>query len=163
MLIVEFDQLQAELKTGVLEQVAMLERLCLADDHWEVAAIASMLEQYGAGLLLAVDDFESLNGGDVPTIKGYCLYQIVFDTAEIHRIATNPSHARQGVAQALITSLMDKMRAVQSNHLLLEVRSDNQPAISLYQKMGFVTIDLRKGYYQLSTGAVDAMIMQWQS
>lgn len=69
MLIVEFDQLQAELKTGVLEQVAMLERLCLADDHWEVAAIASMLEQYGAGLLLAVDDFEGLHGGDVPTIR----------------------------------------------------------------------------------------------
>ena len=117
MLIVEFDQLQVQLKTGVLEQVAMLERLCLADDHWEVAAIASMLEQYGAGLLLAVDDFEGLHGGDVPTIKGYCLYQIVFETAEIHRIATNPSHARQGVAQALITSLMDRMRAVQSNHL----------------------------------------------
>jgi len=40
----------------------------------------------------------------------------------------------------------------------LEVRTDNTPAIGLYSSFGFVTVGLRKRYYQ-SSGA-DAFTMR---
>ena len=40
----------------------------------------------------------------------------------------------------------------------LEVRTDNSPAIGLYTSVGFVTVGLRKRYYQ-SSGA-DAFTMR---
>ncbi len=143
-------------QTRWLDEVAKLERVLLPDDAWGVDEICSSLGQFGAGLMLAVD------GTDTQIIKGYCIYQIVFETAEIHRIGTHPSHARQGVAASLITALVDEMQHQHSDNLLLEVRADNTPAISLYQKMGFTAIDVRKGYYQTATGHCDAIIMQKQ-
>lgn len=143
-------------QTRWLDEVAKLERVLLPDDAWGVDEICSSLGQFGAGLMLAVD------GADTQIIKGYCIYQIVFETAEIHRIGTHPSYARQGVAASLITALVDEMQHQHSDNLLLEVRADNAPAISLYQKMGFIAIDVRKGYYQTATGRCDAIIMQKQ-
>lgn len=143
-------------QTRWLDEVAKLERVLLPDDAWEVDEICSSLGQFGAGLMLAVD------GTDAQIIKGYCIYQIVFETAEIHRIGTHPSYARQGVAASLIAALVDEMQHQHSDNLLLEVRADNMPAISLYQKMGFTAIDVRKGYYQTTTGRCDAIIMQKQ-
>lgn len=143
-------------QTRWLDEVAGLERILLPDDAWGVNEICSTLGQFGAGLMLAV------NGADAQTIKGYCIYQIVFETAEIHRIGTHPSYARQGVAASLITALVNEMQHQHSDNLLLEVRADNTPAISLYQKMGFTAIDVRKGYYQTATGRCDAIIMQKQ-
>ena len=32
--------------------------------------------------------------------------------------------------------------------ITLEVRVDNYPAIALYEKMGFVTVGIRTGYYK---------------
>lgn len=161
MLIIDLKNLDKhsvneKLTAELLAQVADLEGLLLPDDAWGVDEICSSLEQFGAGLLLAVD------GADTQIIKGYCIYQIVFETAEIHRIGTHPDHARQGVAASLITALVDEMHRKDSTNLLLEVRADNTPAISLYQKMGFVAIDVRKGYYQTATGCYDAIIMQKQ-
>ena len=40
----------------------------------------------------------------------------------------------------------------------LEVRTDNEPAINLYTSLGFVTVGLRKRYYQAS--GADAYTMR---
>ena len=40
--------------------------------------------------------------------------------------------------------------------MMLEVRRDNDPAISLYQRFGFETISQRPNYYG---GEVDALVM----
>ena len=40
--------------------------------------------------------------------------------------------------------------------MMLEVRRDNDPAISLYRRFGFETISQRPNYYG---GGVDALVM----
>lgn len=137
-----------------LESIAALESQ-LFGDAWAAAQIGESLTQFGAGVLIAYD-------GSV--LVGYCIYQIVFEIAEIHRIATAKTHTRQGIAAALIQTLSEKAAKQGAQSLLLEVREDNLPAIRLYQKTGFVLIDRRKDYYKADakthTGAVDALILQ---
>lgn len=80
-------------------------------------------------------------------IVGFCLYQQLFETAEILRIATHPLYQRQGIGNQMLIALFDKLTQQQAQHILLEVRADNAAAIGLYQQHGFVQIDTRKGYY----------------
>ena len=42
--------------------------------------------------------------------------------------------------------------------VFLEVRTDNEPAIALYESTGFVTMGLRKRYYRVS--GADAYTMR---
>ncbi len=96
---------------------------------------------------------------DNQTVIGYCLYQSLFEQAEILRIGTHPDFHRQGIAQQLLTYLFQHLTNTDS--ILLEVRADNIPAINLYQKLNFISIDCRKGYYTLvDQSAVDGLIMQ---
>lgn len=94
-------------------------------------------------------------------VVGYCLYQVVFEQAEILRIGTHPNYQRQGIASQLFDKLNRELMQRQVENLLLEVRADNIPAIALYEQQQFVVIHRRKGYYQLKDkAAIDALIMQ---
>lgn len=94
-------------------------------------------------------------------VVGYCLYQIVFEQAEVLRIGTHPDYQRQGIASQLFTALNKEMKTSKVESLLLDVRADNAPAIALYEQQGFITIHRRKGYYQQpQQPAIDALIMQ---
>ena len=46
--------------------------------------------------------------------------------------------------------LRELILAADARRILLEVRTDNAPAISLYASEGFVTIGVRRRYYQPS-------------
>ena len=41
--------------------------------------------------------------------------------------------------------------------IMLEVSTDNRPAINLYKKVGFQIINVRKNYYENK----DAYVMKW--
>lgn len=76
---------------------------------------------------------------------------------EIHTIGVDPAHQRQGYARALMDELMgiaDSLNAA----VFLEVRTDNDPAIALYQAYGFMCTGVRKKYYEPS--GADAYTMQ---
>jgi ribosomal-protein-alanine N-acetyltransferase len=66
---------------------------------------------------------------------------------EIHTIAVDPSQRGSGIGRALLRALLD---VADDKHAetFLEVRTDNDPAIALYESVGFVRLGLRKGYYQ---------------
>ena len=54
-------------------------------------------------------------------------------------IAVSPRHQRRGIGDALMTALIDRAeRWMQMTRLELEVYVDNEPAIALYRKHGFV-------------------------
>ncbi|MGM8900755.1 ribosomal protein S18-alanine N-acetyltransferase, partial [Psychrobacter sp. 1Y4] len=94
-------------------------------------------------------------------VIGYCLYQMVFEQAEILRIGTHTDYQRQGIASQTIDKLHKVLQSNQVENLLLEVRADNHAAIALYEKQVFTIIHRRKGYYQSpNQSAVDALIMQ---
>lgn len=146
-MVVLLDLTKNELNADMLCQMARLEKL-LFDDNWHDGAILSVLSQFGAGVLVCLSD---------KTVVGYCIYQIVFDVAEVLRIATNPSHQRQGVGKMMLDKLIQLTKNKQAERLLLEVRADNASAIGLYQQQAFYQIDKRPRYYG---GQVDALILQ---
>ena len=135
-----------------IKEVADIEAILQPQDAWSYRTITKLLEQDSIDLLI-------VHQGD--KIIGYCLYQTMFEQAEILRIGTHPDYQRQGIASQLFAKLNQQLQALKVENLLLEVRADNLPAIALYERQGFVIIHQRKGYYsQPNQPAIDALIMQ---
>jgi ribosomal-protein-alanine N-acetyltransferase len=94
---------------------------------------------------------------------GFCNYWIVpgpeRTDGEVHilAIATHPDHRRAGIAAALLGHALGQGRALQAGLATLEVRRGNLPAIALYERAGFRTVHVRRGYYQ--DNAEDALVM----
>ena len=65
-------------------------------------------------------------------------------------------------AESLVAELVSRLKAAGSECLTLEVRSSNTPAISLYEKLGFLQVGLRKNYYH--NPKEDALILrkEWE-
>lgn len=148
-----------ELKHAV-QAVAAIEALVQPHDAWNNQALVQLLEQDSIHILVVYDQ----NRGTAlieNKVIGYCLYQVVFEQAEILRIGTHPNYQRQGMASQIFIRLNAELESRQVESLLLEVRADNVPAIALYEQQEFVVIHKRKGYYQLlDQPAIDALIMQ---
>lgn len=136
----------------IIDEVAQIEAVIQPLDAWDKASIVALL-QAPINQLMIVKVAQK--------IVGYCLYQQIFEQAEIFRIGTHPEFQRQGIANQLINALKQRLKAASVVSIMLEVRADNEPAIRLYEHQGFKRIHIRSGYYQTpNQPAVDALIMQ---
>ena len=152
MFIIEKLATDTSERQQAIQTVANIESLVQLQDNWTEQTLAEMLEQDSIELLIIYQNKKVL---------GYCLYQALFEQAEILRIGTHPDYQRQGIASQLFIALNKELQRSKVESLLLEVRADNAPAIALYERQGFSVIHQRKGYYQqLNQPAVDALIMQ---
>jgi ribosomal-protein-alanine N-acetyltransferase len=82
---------------------------------------------------------------------------VVSDECHIMTIAVAPEHRRSGIGAMLLMKLMDEARLRGASRYFLEVRASNAPAIGMYEKFGFKTIDVRRAYYE--NNKEDAVIM----
>ena len=142
----------------VLQAVADIEAIVQPQDAWGFQTLMESLKQDSMHLLIV---YEQKNNSINNTVTGYCLYQVIFEQAEILRIGTHPDYQRQGIASQIFARLNTELRKHQVESLLLEVRADNTPAIALYEQQELALIHKRKGYYQTPhQPAIDALIMQ---
>jgi len=74
---------------------------------------------------------------------------------EIHTVGVDADYQGQGIGRQLMTALLEY--AV-GGTVFLEVRTDNGPAIALYESVGFVRVGLRRRYYRAS--GADAYTMR---
>lgn len=79
---------------------------------------------------------------------GYVSAKTVLDESEFGNIAVAESMRLRGVAAALMTELLQELKARGAAKVFLEVRSDNTAAIALYKRFGFESVRVRKGYYR---------------
>lgn len=91
------------------------------------------------------------------SVCGYIVSWIFRSEVHILNLATHPHFRRNGIAQALIMSVIDVLYQRGGIWYQLEVRERNLPALRLYQKMGFAACGIRKRYY-VDTGE-DAVVM----
>ena len=119
-------------------QVAALEKQCFSDP-WSENSVASELENPLSLWLIAEAD---------GTVCGYVGSQTVLDETDMMNIAVHPDCRRKGIAAALITELVSRLKARGSRVLRLEVRESNFSAIALYEALGFTQLGLRKNYYR---------------
>lgn len=70
------------------------------------------------------------------------------DSAEILTFGINPKNRDKGFGTALLSAALERARNDGAADILLDVRQDNIPAISLYRRAGFERIGKRKNYYK---------------
>ncbi len=76
---------------------------------------------------------------------------------EIHTIAVALTHRGRGIGRLLLDAMLGVAER-RDAPVYLEVRVDNDSAISLYESAGFVKAGIRKGYYQPSGADAFTMI-----
>ncbi|MBB5854873.1 ribosomal protein S18-alanine N-acetyltransferase [Amycolatopsis umgeniensis] len=69
--------------------------------------------------------------------------------ASIHTIGVDPGWQRNGIGTTLLKALLGRADELAAP-VFLEVRTDNDAAITLYERHGFERVGLRKRYYQPS-------------
>ena len=134
-------------------QIAELEKVCFADP-WSVTSIETELTSRLSLWLVAME-------GD--TVVGYVGSQTVIDESDVMNIAVHPDYRRQGIAEALVGALEKALRQRGSRALTLEVRDSNVPAITLYDKLGFTQVGLRKNYYRNPKEDARILRKEWES
>ena len=90
-------------------------------------------------------------------VVGYVCVTSLFEEAQILDIAVAPQHRGRGIALMLMEFALGVARDKGAETLALEVRSTNTPAISLYERIGFVRSGCRSKYYE---GRDDAVLME---
>lgn len=89
-------------------------------------------------------------------IIGYISFSYIFDI-EIESVLVKSSYQRQGIGTLLLNYIFKFAKENKINNVFLEVRKSNIGAISLYIKLGFSNISIRKKYYE---NAEDALILK---
>ena len=91
-------------------------------------------------------------------VVGYAGVNRGGEVADVMTIAVAPAAQGKGLGAVLLSRLVAEARRAGAEHLMLEVRADNNTAQRLYAAAGFDTLTVRRKYYQ--PGDVDALIMR---
>ena len=81
-------------------------------------------------------------------VVGILILWMIIDEAHIATLATHPDHRRQGIAEQLLVTALNKAYEEGARSALLEVRAGNVAAQALYYKYGFEAVGSRKRYYK---------------
>lgn len=142
----------AKLLRRDLGRCVELERaLFPGEDPWSRAAFTGELDQ--GNHYLGVFEGEQLLG-----YGGLAVVAPPPDAeAEVRTMAVDPDHQGAGLGRMLLRALLAPADEVDAT-VFLEVRTDNAPAMKLYEDHGFDVVGVRKGYYQPS--GADAYTMR---
>jgi ribosomal-protein-alanine N-acetyltransferase len=99
--------------------------------------------------------------GDLPPILAYGGCWVMGDECHLMTIATHPDWRRRRMSEWLLLDLLATARGRAAAQCTLEVRSGNDAAIALYEKLGFEQVGVRRNYYPASARRrrEDALIM----
>lgn len=113
---------------------------------WSLAMFVLELSKPSGICLAAIERGELL---------GYLVCSRYDQVWHLMNVAVAPEHRRRGVARRLITRLVHEGGG--NLPFTLEVRVSNQPAIEMYERLGFRSAGVRPHYYQ--DNGEDALIM----
>ncbi len=130
-----------------VKEIAEIENLCFSVP-WSEKAVEEFIENP-----LCVMFCAKQNG----IIAGYVGLYIIIGDCDIANVAVLPEFRKRGIAIKLMEHAESFAKEKNVNKLMLEVRASNLPAISLYEKLGFSTVGIRKNYY--TQPKEDALLM----
>ena len=121
-----------------LTAVLALERAGFPEaEQWSERSWAGELLGEGRTVLLARAE----------QVLGVVAFRTVGEHADLHRVVVAPASRRAGLGTALVTAGLEAVRRLGARAVLLEVDYDNEPAIALYQHLGFEQLSARRDYY----------------
>ena len=94
---------------------------------------------------------------DTGVLLGYLIISRYVDAWHVMNVAVEPKHRRRGIATALLDRLFELTADDGRRGYTLEVRVSNTQAIALYERLGFESRGIRRGYY--TDNREDALIM----
>ena len=129
---------------------------------WSAKSFEDSLAREDTLFLVCVEDDRS---GDIQTVEdsaspvaGYMGLYLSFDEASVTNVAVSPAYRKKGYGEALVVAAKEEAKAAGAESIFLEVRMSNIPAISLYKKLGFEELGIRKKFYEHPVE--DAIIMK---
>jgi [ribosomal protein S18]-alanine N-acetyltransferase len=137
-----------ELARADLGQIERIERRSYPTP-WSRSMFASELAKPSS---ICLGAFEADNG-----LVGYLIISRYVDAWHVMNIAVDPDHRGRGVAKALFDQLFELTAGDGARGFTLEVRVSNKEAIRLYDRLGFRSKGVRRGYY--TDNREDALIM----
>lgn len=132
--------------------VMSIEAELFGDEAWSEGMFWSELAERDTRRYVVEEDAE----GVVRGYAGLCSYAP--HEAYIQTIAVASGAQRSGIGEAMLVELLAEADRRGCDHVDLEVRADNDPAMRLYERHGFTKIAMRRGYYQPS--GTDAVVMR---
>ncbi|WP_409489746.1 ribosomal protein S18-alanine N-acetyltransferase [Amycolatopsis sp. cmx-11-12] len=115
------------------------------DSPWNAHAFHAELDAGGHYLVARLDESDEVIGyAGLAVVGRRGDYE-----ASIHTIGVDPDNQRKGIGTTLLKALLDRADELAAP-VFLEVRTDNDAAITLYERHGFERVGLRKRYYQPS-------------
>jgi [ribosomal protein S18]-alanine N-acetyltransferase len=120
------------------------------DDPWPARAFLAELEAKHIHYVAARAEDKLVGYGGIARLGRKKPYEY-----EIHTIGVDAAHQGQGIGRQLLTALLEHANG---GTIFLEVRTDNEAAISLYESVGFVRVGMRRRYYRAS--GADAYTMR---
>lgn len=137
-----------------LDKILEIENSCYPVP-WDRTAFECELSKLAAGknIFLAGDEKESNR------LAGYFAADIIIDYVHILNIAVAAEFRRMGLAAAFMAKAEMETRKRGLGALTLEVRENNESAVNLYKKAGFIIKGRRLKYYENTD---DALLM-WKT
>jgi ribosomal-protein-alanine N-acetyltransferase len=120
------------------------------DDPWPARAFLAELEAKHIHYVAARTDDKLVGYAGIARLGRKQPFEY-----EIHTIGVDPAYQGEGIGRGLLT---EAAKFASGGVIFLEVRTDNQAAIALYESVGFVTVGVRKRYYRVS--GADAYTMR---
>ena len=93
-------------------------------------------------------------------IVGYIISKISYPETHILNLTVNSQFRNNGIGGSLVQLIINDARIRNSQDIILEVRSSNKIAQSLYKKLLFKQIGVRKDYYDCNEGKEDAYVLK---
>lgn len=137
-----------EILEASLHDIYLIEEMENAnfDTPWSAESIAMEIENgFSTSVFLREDD----------QVIGYMNFWDIDNSLELNRICISEEYRGQGKAKFMMDYLLSQALERGSDRIILEVASDNESAIKLYDNFGFRQIHLRENYYE---NGADALI-----
>jgi [ribosomal protein S18]-alanine N-acetyltransferase len=96
------------------------------------------------------------------SIAGYAVTTVAAGEAHLLNLCVAVNWQRRGLGARLLRFVIGCARELGAETMFLEVRPSNTAARRLYDKTGFQTIALRRGYYPGPEGREDALVMEFK-
>ena len=120
------------------------------DDPWPERAFLAELKAKHIRYVAARDEDKLVGYAGIARLGRMKPYEY-----EIHTIGVDPAYQGKGIGKRMLCDLLGHAAG---GTVFLEVRTDNVPAISMYESFGFVNVGLRRRYYRAS--GADAYTMR---
>lgn len=80
-------------------------------------------------------------------VIGYIIFWLIGEEVQINNIAVHPDFRRLGIGEHVLRQVIEQVKWRGAKFISLEVRQSNIAALTLYKKIGFRMLGVRKNYY----------------